>query len=170
MQKQEEIKNKVLKLAENDNRIRAVLLNGSRANPKVKPDKYQDFDIVFIAQDFDTFLNDRSWISLLGKPILQQLPDEMTLGGDQNQEKVSFSFLMIFEEGHRIDLTLFPREKPGTDFEADSLTIVWLDKDELFKDVPPPTDNDYHIAKPGQQAFFEVCNEFWWTITYVAKG
>jgi len=62
------------------------------------------------------------------------------------------------------------REKPGTDFEADSLTIVWLDKDELFKDVPPPTDNDYHIAKPGQQAFFEVCNEFWWTITYVAKG
>lgn len=62
------------------------------------------------------------------------------------------------------------REKPGTDFEADSLTIVWLDKDGLFKDVPAPTDKDYHITKPGQQAFSEVCNEFWWTITYVAKG
>jgi len=170
VQKQEEIKNKILKLAGNDNRVRAVLLNGSRANPKVKPDKYQDFDIVFVVQDFDTFLSDRSWISLLGKPILQQLPDEMILGRDQNQEKGSFSFLMIFEDGHRIDLTLFPREKLGTDFEADSLTIVWLDKDELFKDVPAPTDKDYHIATPSQQTFSEVCNEFWWTITYVAKG
>lgn len=161
---------KILKFAKNDERVRAVLLNGSRANPKVKPDKYQDFDLLFVVQDFNTFLADRNWISHFGKPILQQLPDEMDLGNENNQEKVLFTFLTIFEDGNRIDLNLFPREKFETDFVADSLTVVWLDKDNLFNEIPKSTDKDYHIKKPTQKEFSEVCNEFWWTITYVAKG
>lgn len=170
MQRLTETKEQILKFAENDDRVRAVLLNGSRANPNVKPDKYQDFDLIFIVRDFATFLDDRSWISFLGEPILQQLPDDMTLGNENNQEKVSFAFLTIFEDGNRIDLTLFPRDKFETDFITDSLTLVWLDKDNLFKNIPKSTDKDYHVKKPTQQEFSEVCNEFWWTITYVAKG
>lgn len=170
MQRPIGIKEKILKFTENDERIRAVLLNGSRANSNVKPDKYQDFDLIFIVQDFATFLDDRNWISSFGTPILQQLPDEMTLGNENNKEKVSFAFLTIFEDGNRIDLTLFPREKFETDFITDSLTLVWLDKENLFKNITKSSDKDYHVKKPAQQEFSEVCNEFWWTITYVAKG
>lgn len=170
MQKQNDTQNKILNFAKADDRIRAVILNGSRANPNVKPDKYQDFDIVFIVKNFDSFLNDRSWITILGKTILQQLPDEMDLGKKENEDNFSFIFLMIFENENRIDLTLFPYEKVETDFETDSLTIVWLDKDNLFKNTAESSDKDYHIRKPNQKEFSEVCNEFWWTITNVAKG
>lgn len=164
------IQSKILNIAHADDRIRAVILNGSRANPKIIPDPYQDYDVIFIVKDFEGFLKDRNWINLLGVPILQQLPDDMELGKDKNDKKTGFTFLMVFEDGNRIDLTLFPYEKFDTDFETDSLTVVWLDKDQLFKTIPEPSDKDYHIKKPSQKQFTEVCNEFWWTITYVAKG
>lgn len=170
MKTQDEIQSKILNIAQTDDRIRAVILNGSRANAKVIPDVYQDYDIVFIVKDFDQFLNDRNWINLLGTPILQQLPDEMELGKDENHKKFSFTFLMIFDDGNRIDLTLFPYEKFDIHFEIDSLTLVLLDKDQLFKSIPEPSDVDYHIKRPTQKQFMEVCNEFWWTATYVAKG
>ncbi len=44
MQRPIDTKEKILKFAENNEKIRAVLLNASRANPNIKPDKYQDFD------------------------------------------------------------------------------------------------------------------------------
>lgn len=170
MFKETETQNKIITLAETDDRIRAVLLNGSRANANVNPDKYQDFDIVFLVKEFNSFLSDRNWIDALGKPILQQLPDEMELGKNPYEENVSFGFLMIFEDGSRIDLTLFPHEKFETHFKIDSLTIVWLDKDDMFKNIVAASDKDYHIKKPGQREFAEVCNEFWWCVTNVAKG
>lgn len=170
MQKQEAIKHKILKLAENENRIRAVLLNGSRANPNITPDKYQDHDITFIVQDFDAFCNNKDWFDVLGRPFLQQFPDEMTLGRDENEDKVSYTFLTIFEDGSRIDITLFPIEKMDAHFKRDSLTIIWMDKDDIFPKDIAPSDSDYHTARPTQREFSEVCNEFWWTITNVAKG
>lgn len=53
MKTQDEIQSKILNIAQTDDRIRAVILNGSRANAKVTPDVYQDYDIVFIVKDFD---------------------------------------------------------------------------------------------------------------------
>ncbi|MCW3169652.1 aminoglycoside 6-adenylyltransferase [Chryseobacterium sp. 09-1422] len=170
MRNQIEIYTTILDFAKADDRIRAVLLNGSRANSNVAPDKYQDFDIMFIINDLDSFIIDRSWINTLGKPLLQQLPDEMELGKDAHDENFSFRFLIMFEDQNRIDLTLFPYEKIKTDFKTDSLTIALLDKDYLFNNIPKPSDKDYHITKPNQREFSEVCNEFWWCITNVAKG
>lgn len=167
---QESIYHKVFQIAENDDRIRAVLLNGSRANPNIEPDKYQDYDLLFVVSDFETFLEDKRWILQFGKPILQQLPDEMLLGSDTDDKKVTFTILTFFEEGYRIDLTFFPVEKIETDYLHDSLTVVWVDKDGLFATFPKASDKGYFVLKPDQRAFQEVCNEFWWTITNVAKG
>lgn len=163
------MKNKILTFAENDKRVRAVHLNGSRANPNVKPDKYQDYDIVFIVKDFNSFLEDRSWMNYFGDILLQQIPDEMEFGNTE-REKAGFTFLTIFEDGNRIDLTLFPQEKFATHYIKDSLTIAWLDKDNYFTDTEESSDKDYHIQQPTQKKFSEISNEFWWTITYVAKG
>lgn len=163
------MKNKILTFAENDKRVRAVLLNGSRANPNVKPDKYQDYDIVYIVTDFNSFLEDRSWMNYFGDILLQQIPDEMEFGNTE-REKAGFTFLTIFEDGNRIDLTLFPQEKFATHYIKDSLTIARLDKDNYFTDTEESSDKDYHIQQPTQKKFSEISNEFWWTITYVAKG
>jgi aminoglycoside 6-adenylyltransferase len=67
----------ILATAKADDRIRAVILNGSRANPNAKRDILQDFDIVFVVTDIGSFLRDPHWIDHFGKPMIMQLPDKM---------------------------------------------------------------------------------------------
>lgn len=54
--------------------------------------------------------------------------------------------------------------------QIDSLSVVLLDKDRIFKPLPPVNDSDYRVAKPNSQEFADCLNEFWWVSTYVAKG
>ena len=163
-----EIKKLILDTATADERIRAVLLNGSRANMKVLPDQYQDFDIVFIVTDIHSFTSNHQWTNIFGEKIIQQLPEEMSFG--REKESAAFPYLMLFKDGNRIDLTLFPTEKISTDFNAESLTVVWLDKDHLFSHLPPPNGSDHFVKRTAEKEFTDTCNEFWWVSTYVAKG
>jgi aminoglycoside 6-adenylyltransferase len=166
----ETIKNLIVEKAISDDRIRAVLLNGSRANPNVKPDKFQDFDIVYIVNNLQTFVSDHSWVDYFGKRLIWQLPDEMDLGNETKKKTDSFTYLMQFEDGNRIDLTLLKKSDENSSFRLDSLTMVWLDKDALFSDIPNSSESDYLIRQPTKKQFEETCNEFWWVCTYVAKG
>jgi aminoglycoside 6-adenylyltransferase len=170
MRSEEEIKTLILDFAEADHRIRAVLLNGSRANPKAATDKFQDFDIVYVVTDMEPFTSDHNWTAVFGKPLIRQLPDAMVIGNEAIAETGVFHYLMLFEDGNRIDLTLFPIEKLSSHFHIDSLTLVWLDKDALFTQVAPPDERDYWILRPTEKVFQDTCNEFWWVSTYVAKG
>ncbi len=106
MRSPEEIKNLVLEYAKYDDRIRAVILNGSRANDKIEPDIYQDYDVVFFVRRIHSFTSNHDWTNFMGKKILWQLPDEMTLGLEENRDL--FTYLMVFKDGNRIDLTLYP--------------------------------------------------------------
>jgi len=165
-----EIFSLITEIASADNRVRAVLLNGSRANPNARKDNFQDFDIVFIVTGMQSFLIDHSWIDVFGERIILQMPDAMTIGNEEGKDKISFGYLMLFKDGNRIDLTLFPLDKLATDFKKDSLTKVLLDKDALFSSIPEPGIADYLIKQPTQKEFTDCCNEFWWVSTYVAKG
>ena len=162
-----EIKKLIIDTANKDERIRAVLLNGSRANPKIQPDPYQDFDIVYVVNQLQTFTYDHNWVDVFGERIIMQLPDEMIFGEKRDD---GFGYLMLFKDGNRIDLTLFPADKVKKNYWPDSLTIIWLDKDALFQSLPKPSDTDYFIKGPTEKEFQDVCNEFWWVTTYIAKG
>jgi aminoglycoside 6-adenylyltransferase len=170
MRSEEEIKNIILDKAKADNRIRAVLLNGSRANPKIIPDPLQDFDIVFIVNQLESFTADHSWVSIFGDRLIWQLPDEMTFNDDRWESTCHFHYLMLFKDQNRIDLTLVQKVKMEDQFKMDSLTIVWLDKDGMFPNIGDPSDADYLIKPPTEKEFSDTCNEFWWVCTYVAKG
>ncbi|MEK6782617.1 MAG: aminoglycoside 6-adenylyltransferase [Bacteroidota bacterium] len=170
MRSSDEIKKIILDTANSDDRIRAVLLNGSRANNNVEPDPFQDFDIVYIVNQIDMFTADHTWTSIFGDKLIWQLPDEMSLCDSQKNETFSFHYLMLFKDGNRIDLSLFPTDKFESDFEIDSLTIVWLDKDNLFSNIELASDKDYLIKRPTDKLFNDTCNEFWWVSTYVAKA
>ena len=169
MRSSDEIKRLVLNIAERDDRIRAVLLNGSRANTKIQPDKYQDFDLVFLVNHFHDFVSDRDWIEVFGEKLIRQLPDEMDLGYPEDKKNPAFHYLTLLKDGNRIDLTVLPSDRPDR-YHFDSLTLVWLDKDNLFSGMPAPDDSDFIIKKPSQKQFTDTCNEFWWVSTYVAKG
>lgn len=171
MRNEAQIKKLILDTAINDERVRSVLLNGSRANAKINPDVYQDYDIVFIVSNFYSFTDNHSWTDIFGEKLIWQLPD-IPLPGDCKKDIISpaFHYLMLFKDGNRIDLTIFPIEKFYTDYKKDSLTIVWLDKDNLFTGINQSNDSDYYIRKPTTHEFLYTCNEFWWISTYVAKG
>lgn len=167
MRTEEEIINQVLHVANSDDRIRAVLLTGSRADLNAAKDVFRDFDIIYIVRQLDSFINDEHWIDIFGERLILQLPDEMTAG---KKDDHAFHYLMLFKDGNRIDLTLFPLEKLKAAFKKDSLAVLLLDKDELFKNLPPANGADHHIKRPTEKEFIDCCNEFWWVSTYVAKG
>jgi len=55
MRSEQEMYNLIIRTAQNDARIRAVILNGSRANPHAPTDIFQDFDVVYIVRDLADF-------------------------------------------------------------------------------------------------------------------
>ena len=170
MRSDKEILQLIIDKAVSDERIRAVLLNGSRVNPTVLPDAFQDFDIVFIVTQMDSFLANHQWTEYFGEKLIEQLPSTMKLyKEDETEQRIGFTYLMLFTDGNRIDLTLYPLEKVQ-DFKPESLTKILLDKDQFFLQILPASENDYLIKPPSGKEFTDVCNEFWWVSTYVAKG
>lgn len=157
----------VLHVALSDERIRAVLLIGSRADVNSKKDILQDFDIVYIVRKYQGFLADKNWINVFGERLLMQLPNEMSFGEKSSD---SYHYLMLFKDGNRIDLTLLPVEKCHSHKIFNEPHQLLLDKDKLFENISPQIDNPFLIQRPTQKEFADCCNEFWWVSINVAKG
>lgn len=140
----------ILNTAQNDEHIRAVMLNGSRANPNARGDLFQDFDIVYFVTSVGSFTADHSWIDRFGELMILQMPEAMD--DPPPMQDGHFSYLMQFMDGNRIDLTLFPLAQLQA-FESESLSRMLLDKDNLFPALPPATDSDYLPKPPTAKAF-----------------
>ena len=167
MRTEQEMYDLILSTARADERIRAVMLNGSRANPLAPPDFFQDFDIIYFVTDPAPFWRNLEWIRRFGELMILQLPDDMA--DPPPQGRVSYCYLMQFADGNRIDLTIFPVDRLDR-LELDSLTVVLLDKDGVLPAYPPPDLSDYLPRPPTTKQFFDCTNEFWWCSPYVAKG
>ncbi len=163
----------LLEAARTDERVRAAYMNGSRTNPQAPKDIYRDYDIVFVVTETGSFLADKGWIRRFGTPLIVQEPDwndvqtENSGGMDFSRR---YAWLMLFDDGNRIDLTIEIREEAIRRFSADTLTVLLLDKDGLLPAIPPPTDAAYHVQPPTAGEFAACCNDFWWCLNNVAKG
>lgn len=167
MRSEQEMLELIVSTAKQDDRIRAVIMNGSRANPKASRDVFQDFDIVYIVTDVTHFKHNSDWIRRFGEIMIMQMPEDMQEPPPSNDG--GFSYLMQFTDGNRIDLGIYPLAKldePG----KDSLSILLLDKDGVIETFAPSSDSDYLPTPPTAKAFADCCNEFWWVCPYVAKG
>ncbi|OOZ76071.1 aminoglycoside adenylyltransferase [Bacillus cereus] len=168
MRTEKEMLDLIINTAKEDERIRAVIMNGSRVNPNVKKDCFQDFDIIYAVKDIRTFTSNHNWIHRFGEIMIVQMPEEMSLIPADEDGK--FPYLMQFMDGNRIDLTLVPVELINNFVRQDSLSKLLLDKDNCMEGFPPASDKDYLIKKPTEKEFLDCCNEFWWCSTNVAKG
>ncbi len=157
----------LLGFAQNDERIRLVTLEGSRTNIHIPRDDFQDYDITFFVTDMKSFTQDDAWLDVFGKRLILQKPEDMELFP---AEEEGFSYLMLFEDDVKIDLTLLPLETIDDYLTWDKLVQVLLDKDARIACPPVPTDEDYHLQRPTARMFDDCCNEFWNTTTYVVKG
>ena len=165
MRTEQEIFDLIINYATSNKRIRAVYMNGSRANPNSTRDKYMDFDIVYVVKDFETFISDSTWIDIFGERLILQMPEAMRNPDGSGH----FNWQMLFTDGNRIDLTLIPYEKQEL-IQQDSATIVLLDKDSILPNFPPASDNDYLIKPPNKLFYDSCCNNFFWCMQNVAKG
>lgn len=168
MRTEKEMLDLIINTAKEDERIRAVIMNGSRVNPHVKRDCFQDYDIMYVVKDIQSFTSNHNWIHRFGEIMIVQMPEEMSLVPPDGDGK--FPYLMQFMDGNRIDLTLVPVELINNFVGQDSLSKLLLDKDNCIEEFPPASDKDYLIKKPTEKEFLGCCNEFWWCSTNVAKG
>lgn len=163
MRTEKEMFDLILSVANHDERIRAVYMNGSRANPNVKKDIFQDYDIVFVVTETKSFLNDKNWISGFGDLAIIQEPDK-------ERPETCYTWLMLFKDGNRIDLQIRTRAYAIKAYVKDSLTVPILDKDHCLPEISQSNDSDYFVKKPDESQYKSRCNDFWWCLQNVAKG
>ena len=168
MRTEQEMFDLILNFARRDERVRVVAMNGSRANPNAPRDAFQDYDIVYVVTEMDSFLEDDAWLEVFGRRVIMQKPEGMDLFPPDGKPR--FSYLMLFEDGNRIDISLLPLEELEQYLTEDSIIRILLDKDGRVPALPESSDSDYWIKRPTSGMFDDCCNEFWWLSTYVAKG
>ena len=77
MRTEKEMYDLIIGTAQADERIRAVYMNGSRTNPNVPRDIFQDYDVVYVVTDNKPFYEDKNWIDVFGERLYMQCPDEV---------------------------------------------------------------------------------------------
>ena len=148
----------ILKTAETL-QVKAVAMSGSRTNQNAPKDEFQDYDVVYVVDDLDNLTSDLSWLDYFGKRIIEQ---EFVL--DHRR-----LYLMLFEDGNRIDLTLCPKEHIKEWVDSEAGFTVLEDPEHLFE--PYSQNLERYWTSPASAIEFEkVCNEFWWVSAYVVKG
>ncbi|MFS8998870.1 aminoglycoside 6-adenylyltransferase [Streptococcus infantis] len=139
--------------------VDAVAMSGSRTNPKAPKDEFQDYDVVYIVEDLDGLIADLSWLDQFGDRLIEQ---HNILGNRR-------LYLMLFEDGNRIDLTLCPKEHINDWVASEADYTVLVDEKGLFESYSPSPQRFW--TSPASETDFEkTCNEFWWVSAYVVKG
>lgn len=139
--------------------VEAMALSGSRADIHSLRDQFQDYDVVYIVENLEDLISDLSWLDQFGILLIEQ----------HNVLGYRRLYLMLFEDGNRIDLTLCPKEyiQEWVDSEA-NFEVIKDDKGLFESYLPSP--KRYWTCPPTEEEFATSCNEFWWVSAYVVKG
>lgn len=165
MRSEKEMLDLIINTANEDPRIRAAYLEGSRVNPTVQADIFQDYDVVYVVEETKSFREDSSWIDRFGKRLYMQYPEDSAYFPSDVEN--CYGWLMQFADGNRLDLHVCTMETVKRDLE---LYRVLVDKDNLLPPEPVKSEEIYWVKKPTPEQFHDTCNEFWWCLNNVAKG
>ena len=139
--------------------VEAVALSGSRTTSHSAKDEFQDYDVVYIVDNLEELISDLSWLNRFGNRLIEQ----------HNLLGHRYLYLMLFEDGNRIDLTLCPKEHIQEWVDSEAGFRVLKDDKGLFE-AYLPNPKRYWICSPTEGEFAASCNEFWWVSTYVVKA
>ena len=140
-------------------KVEAVALSGSRTNSESFKDEFQDYDVVYIVENLECLISDLSWLDRFGNRLIEQ----------HNLLGHRYLYLMLFEDGNRIDLTLCPKEHIQEWVDSEAGFRVLKDENGLFEAYQPNAKR-YWTAPPSEEEFAASCNEFWWVSAYVVKA
>lgn len=170
MRNKEEMMKLIMDVAINDERIRAVTMEGSRASKNATHDQYCDFDICYIVSDIREFTKDNKWVEIFGEILIVQYPMDWYSHPYNYAGHDNFAYLIQFKDGNRIDLTLIDVCNIDKEQGCCEPRIVLLNKDN-FKELKQINDESvFYIQKPSEMEYYNTCNEFRWLSVYISKG
>ncbi|MDG3029496.1 aminoglycoside 6-adenylyltransferase [Streptococcus sp. ST2] len=158
MRTETEMMDLILQIAESL-QVEAVALSGSRSDIHSLRDEFQDYDVVYIVENLEDLISDLSWLDQFGIRLIEQ---HNVLGHRR-------LYLMLYEDGNRIDLTLCPKEHIQEWVDSEANFEVIKDDKGLFE-AYQPNSKRYWTAPPTEEDFAASCNEFWWVSAYVVKA
>jgi len=151
--------------------VRAMLLTSTRTSPNARTDLFSDYDVILVVTDIHPFFADRAWLEDFGRVlVLYRDPIKLRYGVE------SFACITQYEDGLKIDFTLWPVEMvprivaaPQLPDDLDVGYTVLLDKDGLTAGLQPPNYRA-HIPDPPSREEYETRIEvFFHEATYLAK-
>ena len=155
----------IKKVALDDENIRAAYIEGSRVNPNVPKDIFQDYDIVYVVETTRPFREDKDWIKRFGTILYMQYPEENVFYPADVEN--CYGWQIQLADGNRIDLHVCTKEYVLENLE---LYQILLDKDGIIPLPQETTDERYWVKKPREVEFQSTCSDFWWCLNNVAKG
>ena len=165
----EELFLRIQKKAEEDERVRAAALDGSRASRDALHDRYSDFDVVLFVRDSREFTRDTGWIEDYGEVLIAQFPDDWHDHPYDYEGKAPFHCLVQYADGNRIDFTIRDVSRGAEEHNREPRRVL-LDKDGYDWLKPVETDAAFFIRRPEKKEYLDCVNEFRWLSLYVAKG
>ena len=166
----DEMMNLIMEKAREDERIRAVTMEGSRANDNAVHDEYSDFDICYYVTDVREFSRDKHWMDYFGEMLIMQCPEDWYNHPYDYDGHENFAYLMQFADGNRIDLTVKDIRNIKQETENEEPRIVLLNKDNFEELQPLETEEAFYIKRPSETEYMNTCNEFRWLSVYITKG
>jgi aminoglycoside 6-adenylyltransferase len=163
---------KLIAWAKEQELVRAMVLTSSRAIPNSPyTDAFSDYDVILALRDVQPFHDNRDWLSAFGS-ILAMYRDPL-----YETDGLKWSANVVqFEDGLKIDFTLWPVEKLHTVVQQETLPAefdagyhVLLDKDGLTEGIKPPSYQAYIPQPPTATRYHEEIENFFLCSTYVAK-
>lgn len=129
---------------------------------------------MYVVKETESFRQNTEWMDVFGKVILkQEQDDDFSYGerfGLRARYDETYSWLLMFEDGSRIDIGVETVEIMKRGSNRNGLFVPLLDKTGCLPRLPPPTDAEFYVRKPEEKRFHGCCNEFFWSLCDVAKG
>jgi aminoglycoside 6-adenylyltransferase len=171
MAKEMPVIDELVRWAEDQPPVRAMLLSSSRAVPQAPVDVLSDYDVILVVRDVHPFFEDRAWLEDFG-PVLVVYRDPL-------EPWYGFPktiYVTQYEDGLKIDFSLWQVEAlqrivadPQLPDELDAGYRVLLDKDHLTDGLKPPSFKAYIPKPPAEAEYKYVVEMFFHEATYAAK-
>ena len=161
---------KLTRWAEQNPLVRALVLESSRAHGLAPLDIFSDYDVLVVVSDLQAFADD-DWLSAYGTPLVT------FRGTNPVWDIETYGRLVLYEDHVKIDYMVWPVALLRGVVERQELPdlLDWgyralMDKDGLTAGLPAPIYTAHIPARPTEQEYLAVVEEFWWESTYVGKN
>ena len=158
----------LVRWAERQQDIHALLLIGSRAREDMPADDWSDVDVAVVVDEPDRYLRDERWVEAFGRPLVTVLEPTAVGGGLERR--------VLYEDGLDVDFAVVTPEwlrvaaaDPAAAAVIDRGHRVLLDKLGL-PDLPAlAASSEREPALPTQRELADLAADFWYHAVWSAK-